>query len=382
MLAVMDVGNWQNVIDLKTGTELNESDDKYKFIRELARENPYPGDMEESSIDWVTNSAQKVIDGYDPNFMFLDYAQPLFLNKYTPISEQKSRDTIAKILADIDRLAEKNGFEKVVVMTMGCSELKGEITDLGTKGELQSSPWSTQIGGVITSENGDYEILKSSKDIKSFISKDEAQKLYGQNAHPQFFSYFPDYMVFANDGYAFRAHNSHHPKLYMADVIEDKIPVLSTIGNPEKLTDIKQLIQTAIVKNGKKVLLAVVEGYRICDEYSGFLPCDNKEDFYNYRGLAFYIALLSGIPFYKTEFAPVFDKNKPKQNKKLYPLSGFFTKEEEEAIGNCDGVKSVAVSSRSMIIHMATNADITMECYARDHTKMGVMVSFKPEKIK
>ncbi|MEG2782164.1 MAG: hypothetical protein RR911_05710 [Oscillospiraceae bacterium] len=380
MLAVMDVGNWQNIIDLKSGVELNEDENKYEAMRKLARENPYPGDMEESSVGWVTKTAQAVIDEHDPNFMFVDYAQPMFFRKFVADSGEKSRLMQERVLADIDSLAKKNGFEKVIVMTMGCGTLKEEISDLGTKGELQSSPWSTQIAGIICAEEGDRKRLENAEQIESFISKEDVWELYKDKAHPKFWNYFPDYIAFAKEGYAFRAHNSHHPKIYMADVIKNEIPVLSSIGNPKRLTNIKPMIEQSI-KDGKKVLLAVFEGYKVGEVQPGFLPCDNRQDWYTYRGLSFYTALLSGKPFFETEFAPVFDKNKPKQNKKLYPLSGFFTAEEEDAIGNCAGIRSAAVSSRSMIIHMAANADITLECYSRDHTKMGVMVSFKPEKI-
>ena len=168
--------------------------------------------------------------------------------------------------------------------------------------------------------------------------------------------------------------------MIFADVCPQYIPVMSEIGTPAHLRDVKQIILDAL-NRGEKVLLSVIEGYRYSEFPNGFEKCNNTDDWYSYRGLDFYMALFTGRPFYTNEFPPIFARIRSAEDKRKYPLSGFFTELSEDAVGNLENFRTAAVSSRSMIIHMAMNADVTLECYTREHSKMGNMVAFKPEKI-
>lgn len=45
MLGIMDAGNWQSLIDMKTGRQVESSGNDFAEIRALARNWPYPGDL-------------------------------------------------------------------------------------------------------------------------------------------------------------------------------------------------------------------------------------------------------------------------------------------------------------------------------------------------
>ncbi|MBQ9991888.1 MAG: hypothetical protein IJP33_00495, partial [Firmicutes bacterium] len=79
-----------------------------------------------------------------------------------------------------------------------------------------------------------------------------------------------------------------------------------------------------------------------------------------------------------TPFAPVYDRTRPKKKDVKFPFGGFFDELTKGSIAEA-AKGSAVVSSRSMVTHMAANADIAVECYNRDRTQMGVLLAFKPE---
>ena len=129
--------------------------------------------------------------------------------------------------------------------------------------------------------------------------------------------------------------------------------------------------------NGKKVLLAVIEGYRAdAAAHSGFQMCCNKDEWYSYAGMAQYLLLTSGKTFYETPYPPVYNRTK-KKRETVYPFSGFFVSIPADTLGDLPGIRSAVVSSRSMIVHMAANADLAIECYCRDKSNYGTMAAIK-----
>ncbi|NLZ38435.1 MAG: iron ABC transporter permease [Firmicutes bacterium] len=125
------------------------------------------------------------------------------------------------------------------------------------------------------------------------------------------------------------------------------------------------------------LLFAVIEGYRADAEVpAGFQPVNNRDEWYCYTGLSQYLLFTTGKAYYEIPYPPVYNRT-IKKKETDYPFSGFFISIPEDALGDIQGIPSALVSSRSMIVHMAANADLAIECYCRDKSTMGVMVTFK-----
>lgn len=379
MLGMIDAGGWQNVIELSSGRKVLSAENKYSRLRNLLKDYPYPGDGNDDSIDWVKNAAQRIVEIHDPQWMHLSYTQPLYTEVYVPENPVESQKRQNRILKDIFSFAKNNNYEPIIVMTFGFVPLIEEITQPQTKGLLESWIWGASVAGISGASEGDKEILLSHPHIKNVIDKKDVL-LSHTDLHPNFKEFLPDYIVIAKEGYAFRGINSHEGKTYMTDIYAESLPVYSAIGKPHHIRDIKGLMEKALDSN-KRVLLAIVEGFRVGNIPEGFSLCDNMDDWYAYRGMDLYLALHTGKPFYETEFPPVYDRSKPKAAKTAYPLSGFFNSLPEDSIGVKKGIKTGAVSSRSMITHMIANTDITLECYSRERSDMGLLAAFKPEKL-
>lgn len=379
MLGMIDAGGWQNVLELSTGRKVTAAKDKYSQISKLLKDFPYPGDGNDDSIGWVTNAAQRIVDLHNPHWMHLSYTQPLYTEVYTPENPAQSKQRQSRIINDILSFSDKNDYEPIIVMTFGFVPLLKEITQPDTKGLLESWIWGASVAGISGASKEDKHVLESHPYIAQVIDKNDVLSFHDR-LHPNFKEYLPDYIVIAKEGYAFRGINSHEGKTYMTDIYARSLPVYSAMEKPQHIRDIKGIMEKAL-DNGKKVLLAIVEGYR-----DGILPvdfslCNNMDDWYAYRGMDLYLALHTGKAFYETEFPPVYDRSKPKASKTGYPLSGFFNSLTEDSIGVKKGIRTGAVSSRSMITHMIANTDITLECYSRERSDMGLLAAFKPERL-
>ncbi len=82
MLAVLDVVEWQTVLDFETGKETAEKSALAAIARELLQRHRYPGDMNLESISWVTDVALDLYRSYSPQFMFLSFSQPYFFSVF------------------------------------------------------------------------------------------------------------------------------------------------------------------------------------------------------------------------------------------------------------------------------------------------------------
>lgn len=375
MYGLIDVGDWQTYVDLKTGTELDST--KPHFLSDLVKDSPYPGDGE-ISINWVKQTAERIIGLYDPHWLMLTYTQPLFANSDDSQQQDSLMTQHQRIINDIQELCRTKTYEAVIVMSNPKVPLKDEIINLPTSGLLETSPWGSALAGLSGAVPEDREILLKQPHIKQVISKDDILTKH-PHVDENFRYYLPDYCLVAAEGYLFRGYNSHFPKKKtLADLCTANIPVYSTLGTPAHVKELYSLMKNALL-NGKKVLLAVIEGYRADAPIpAGFQLCGNKDEWYSYAGLSQYLLLTSGKAFYETPYPPVYNRTK-KKRETVYPFSGFFTSIPSNTLGDFNGVRSAVVSSRSMIVHMAANADLAIECYCRDKNNMGTMATFKPE---
>ena len=380
MLAIIDAGKWQDIIDLRSGRSVSAEPQDYLPLRKIVAENPYPGDDSDASIDWVRKTSEDVLDYHDPDFLLQSYTQPLFAEVYHELDRTSAAARQKRILDDINAVASKYGMEPVTVFCGGYLPLKGEITQPeGTQGLLESWAWGVSLAAFSQSGEGDEAIIRSMPHIASIKPKKEFFSEHNELS-ASFKEFFPDYALMAEPGYAFRGYNTHNGIMYAADICEEYLPVRSAVGKPETILQILPLIRTALTE-GKKVLLSVIEGYDARVFPQGFTQMANRDEWYCYRGLDLYMALCTGKHFYEGDIAPVYDRTKPKSQNKDYPMSGFLHGFPKWSIGDIPGKRTAVVSSRSMVTHMIAKADIAIECFNRERTKMGVLCSFKPETI-
>ena len=191
---------------------------------------------------------------------------------------------------------------------------------------------------------------------------------------------FPDFLLIAEDGWNFKGLCSNNRMLYHIEKYNPTLPVYSTIGSTGHIEEICGLMEKALAQ-GRKVLLAVVEGL---DEADFFLPhqnVDNCRDWYAYAGYNLYHTLVTGKPFSQCTHPPIYNMSARRALPLRYPLSTpHIGKICEDSIGRRAGVRTAAVGSRSITTHAMVNADLMLECYIRSQANMGVLVAVNEDR--
>lgn len=212
MLGIIDVREWQAVIDLVTAKSVKRDEEFLQPLQKLAERFPYPGDRDNAGSKWTIEAAEAVVSHYNPGWLFLGFTQPFFSSTYGhyPLEARKST---AKIIFDyILDFAKKHQFYPLILSTGGLIPLKGYIVLPELKGNLQSSAWCHNMAGVYQSEQGDEAVIAQEPHIRSVIKKEDFVKEY-KVVNPAFISDFPDYLLIAEDGWHFKGlHPPHRPK--------------------------------------------------------------------------------------------------------------------------------------------------------------------------
>ena len=379
MLGIIDVREWQAVIDLATAKPVNRNEEFLKPLRSLAKRFPYPGDRDNAGSKWTITAAEAVVNYYNPGWLFLGFTQPFFSGVYSPCPVEKRKDTAKVILDYIMGFARKHKFSPLIISSGGLVPLKGYIVVPELKGNLQSSAWSYNMAGVYQSEPGDEILLAQEPYIRTIIRKDdfvESCKI----TNPAYIDDFPDYLVIAEDGWSFKGLCSNNRVLYNIEKYSSTLPVYSEIGYPSHIEGICGLMEDAL-DQGKKVLLAVVEGL---DEDDFVLPhqnVNNCRDWYAYEGYTLYHTLVTGKPFWHCTHPPIYDMSARRMLPLHYPMSTPHTGTIcVESLGRRASVPTAAVGSRSITTHAMVNADLMMECYIRSQANMGVLVAVNEDR--
>ncbi len=379
MLGVIDVGEWQAVVDLVTARPAGRDEEYLRPLRSLAERFPYPGDRNPAGIGWVIDAAAAVVEHYQPGWLFLGFTQPFFNNVYGFCSNEKRKEMAEMILKSIIKFSREHSFRPLILSSGGLVPLKGYRSISGLKGYLQSSPWSYNLAGVYRSEPGDEDILNREPYIRTIIRKKDFVERY-REATSAYTNDFPDYLLIAEDGWNFKGICSNNRVLYQIDKYNWTLPLYSEIGSVSHIEEICSLMKGALAR-GDKVLLALVEGL---DEANFSLPyqnVNNCRDWYAYGSYSLYCTLVSGRPFYLCPYPPIFDMSARRKLPLRYPAStphaGIIC---EDSLGCRAAVPTAAVSSRSMTTHSMINADLTVECYIRNQANMGVLVAVNEER--
>lgn len=379
MLGIIDVGEWQSVVDLATAKPATRDGEYLVPLQRLAEKFPYPGDRNFAGIEWVTAAAAAVVEHYRPGWLFLGFTQPYFNSMYSCSPAEKRKEIAGAILNNIMEFAREYGFSPLILSSGGLVPLKGYRSISGLKGYLQSSPWSHYLAGIYKSEPGDEEILAREPYIRAVIRKADFAEKYGA-AGPAYISDFPDYLLIAEDGWNFKGICSNNRDLYHIEKHNRTLPLYSEIGSVSHIEGICPLMERALAR-GEKVLLALVEGLDKADFFLPHRDVANCRDWYAYSSYSLYCTLVTGKPFYLCPYPPVFDMSARRALPLRYPAStphaGIIC---ESSLGRRAGVPTAAVSSRSMTTHSMVNADLMVECYMRNQANMGVLVAVNEDR--
>lgn len=374
MLGIIDVREWQSVIDLATAKPVKRNEDFLKPLKTLAERFPYPGDLNNAGAKWTIDAAEAIIDHYNPGWLFLSFTQPYFNSIYSPCSLEKRKNTAKVILDFIMDFARKNNFTSIIVSSGGLFPLKGHIFIPELKGSLQASAWSHNMAGVYQSERGDKELLTQEPHIRVIIQKEDIVNAY-KITNPFYINSLPDYLLIAEDGWNFKGICSNNRVLYNIEKYNLTLPVYSEIGSVNHIEEICGLMEKAL-ERGEKVLLAVVEGLDESDFLLPYQNVDNCRDWYAYSGYNLYYTLVTGKPFFHYSHPPIYDMSARRTLPLRYPMSipniGTVCK---DSLGNRAEVPTAAVGCRSIITHSIVNADLIIECYIRSQANMGVLIA-------
>ncbi|MDR9756031.1 MAG: hypothetical protein GX188_02885 [Syntrophomonadaceae bacterium] len=379
MLGIIDVREWQAVIDLVTAKPVKRDEEFLQPLKKLAERFPYPGDRDNAGSKWTIEAAEAVVNHYHPGWLFLGFTQPFFSSTYGQCTIETRKNT-AKIIFDyILGFAKKHSFYSLIVSTGGLVPLKGYIVLPELKGNLQSSAWCHNMAGVYQSEPGDEAVLAQEPHIRSIIKKEDFAEEY-KDTKPAYIKDFPDYLLIAEDGWHFKGLCSNNRALYNIEKYNSTLPVYSEIGYPGHIEGICSLMEDAL-DQGKKVLLAVIEGLDEDDFMLPYQNIDNCRGWYAYQGYTLYHTLVTGKPFYQCTHPPIYDMSARRKLPLRYPMSAPHTGTIcEDSLGRRAKVPTAAVGSRSITTHAMVNADLMLECYIRAQANMGVLVAVNEDR--
>ncbi len=149
------------------------------------------------------------------------------------------------------------------------------------------------------------------------------------------------------------------------------IPVSAGMGTAGTVTGIRGAIDAHI--GDRKIALILAEGLGLVDFPWRGQPCENGRKWFYYEpGDALYLTITTG-KHQVFEYPTGYKYFEEDGEKKEYPFSGYFRSVPSDTLASRYEVRSIAVGNRSMFMHMASGADISIECFARNLYNQGTM---------
>lgn len=369
-LAIVDARDWQNQFDLRTGDKSDQQGPLVELMKEVLHRHPYPGDLGSQSNRWVTDTALDLASGYDPQFMFLTYAQQYFAQRVGPLSALERFVMMDELFKEVERFVGESRFTPVIVGRGGVTPLNGLVDLSGLDGIGVSTHWSARYAGLHEPSKADLKRMATEPNIDRIVTRDQFLDLF--DGTPQQGRLLPDYLLVAKHGYAFRALGCTMRKPVMIPDAAHQIPYFSPLGAAPEITSIRGLIDSWLQK-GHRIALIILEGVG-CDDFKwSYSNCGNSRDWFCYEpGDAQYLAISTGSHrIFEHPPGYLFYEDVAATNK--YPLSGYYKEIPVGTIGAEFAGKSIAVGNKSMAMHMVTGADLCVECFARNHYNQGTL---------
>ncbi len=375
---IIDAREWQKMFDLESGKKMAGTNDLVRMVREVLADHPYPGDTDTRSNRWVSDTALDLIKGYQPELVCLSYAHQYFTGRYMPRTESETKSMIDDVFLEAERFVKASGYTPVVVGTGDMISLTGEINLTHLDGLAVSSSWSARYVGLHNPSQKDIAFVKSVSEIERIVTKKEWVSLFGGiNNSTCDIDLMPDFLLVAQKGRAFRTMGMPLRKPVRIHDCSFKIPVSTSLGNIEHITDIRNLIESCL--ENEKIALIIMEGVGADHFNLEYTLCDNSKDWFLYEpGEGQYLTIAAGN--HQALAYPAGYRYYDIDTEKMeFPFSGYFTEVPEDTIGSNYKGKSIAVGNRSMFMHMAFGADISIECFARNLYNQGCMAVIHDE---
>lgn len=367
--AIIDAREWQKAFDLKTGATLAAKGPLDDLVRGVQDRHPYPGDLDAAGNRWVTDTAMDLLERYDPSFVFLTYAQQYFAGRYTPLTEAQWGATIATVYREVERFAALSGFTPVIVGTGDMAPLVAPIDLTHLDGLALCTHWSARYAGLHEPSPADLALLGTLPEIERIVPWQQFVDLLGPCSLDPVL--LPKYVLVARAGHMFKTVGGAFRQVRRVPAPAYRIPVS---GCPEGVSDSTEVRSTVEKLLGAgRVALIFVEGLGIENFPWSCREIDNGREWYYYEtGDAQYLTITTGR-HQVFEYPPGYRYFEEDGPGKEFPFSGYFRSVPARTLGANFGGRSIAVGNRSMFMHMAAGADISVECFARNLYNQGTM---------
>ncbi|MDY7076708.1 MAG: hypothetical protein SXV54_07250 [Chloroflexota bacterium] len=369
-ISLIDVVEWQTMVDFRTGRSVAVNHPLADLAAEVLRAHPYPGDLTGAGDHWVTDTALDLNARYAPDFMLLVYANLYFPAVFSPLSEEERADQIARTFRQVECFLEGSGFAPVIVGLGDFVPFQRYVylTDLDS--EVVSGGMNPRYAGLNRATAQDLNRLAKREGIALIVGQDEFRAQFG--GCQQFYDRFPDHLIVAEEGHIFRGPSSSARPLYRVSRYDQALPLYTTLGTAEIITDVAELTLRALER--ERVALILVEGVG-CECFPlPFKPISNRLHWHTYSvGDSQYLALTTGKHFVEHPYPPGYRYYVDDGEDKEYPFSAVFTEMPPDTIGARFAGRSAAVGGRGILTHAVAGVDIAVECFVRALYNHGVM---------
>lgn len=371
-IAIMDARGWQNAVDLETGKKTGADGPLVEMVRGVLQRHPYPGDLDAGSNQWVTDTALDLSDRYAPRLVFLTYAAQYFAARFTPTTREAREAMISEAFLEAKRFIDTSGFSAIVVGTGGLTPLLDFIDVTRLDGLAVCTHWSTRYAGLYGASPEDMKTLQEDPRIERVVSKDELLDLFHGNSEQA--ARLPEHFMLAREGYAFRTVSDAKRTSLMISALSFDIPLHAPGQRIDDVASIRRALEERLSQGN--TALIVMEGVGVNDFPWSYQSCGNAVGWYYYElGDAQYLTIISGehrFLDYPTGSGSKYFRD-VSGAKKRFPFSGHFKSIPEGTLGSAFSGRSIAVGNKSMFMHMATGADVSVECFARNLFNQGTM---------
>ncbi len=369
-LAIIDAREWQRVFDLRTGEKVEQDGPIIRMVKGVLQRHPFPGDLEAQGNQWVTDAALDFIREYDPQFVYLTYAQQYYNGRYTVMSPKDRADMLAAAAAEVERFLDLSGFAAVLVGTGDMIDFAGFIDVTKLDGLAVSSHWSARYAGLHAPSHQDLRRLESEPRIERIVPREEWIALFDGTSTQAL--RVPDYLMVAKEGYTFKTVGQAHRKIAKIPAASAlRIPVSSHLGTAREITDIRGIVDASLKE--RKTALITIEGIGLSEfPWPHSAAANGRQWYFHEPGDGQYLTIASGehrVFDYPTGYKYYDEVTENKD----FALSGYFTSIPEKTIGREFAGRSIAVGNRSMFTHMVPGADISLEGFARNLYNQGTM---------
>ncbi len=368
-LAIIDTREWQNTFDLRTGARVEADGVLVELMKGVLAGHHYPGDMAPDSNRWVSDIALELIRGYAPRFVFLTYARQYFSLRYAAMDEAERKQMLSGLFEEIERFIAVSGFTPLIVGRGDMIPLLGYIDLSRLDGLAIATHWSVRYAGLHRPSAADLKAVAGHPHIERIAHRDEVLQLFDGNGEDG--RRFPEYLLVAERGYAFRTVSSTMRKPVMIHDAADHVPFFSPLGEVNDITDIRRMIEHGLPD--RRVALIMLDGIGVDNFPWPMTPCRNGREWYSYeQGAGQYLAISSGR-HRVFDYPPGYRSYEEDGGEKEFPLSGYFTSLPTGTIGAGIRERSIAVGNNSMFMHTVTGADLCVECFARNLSNQGAL---------